>query len=358
MFHKIRFSVALISLLFIASPVYAQAPSAKTAPTPTAAVNAETIATVNIWKASVRSQVDNEITIAFDINNGVGVQPQVIYAITLSQKGADGRYIPIDTKVYGQDVLSLGEGETVHREVVYTAPAFLSGTYVVGIDSRNSNGLSFAFVNLTTQPVTLQGTGGHIAVDPDTCFLTVDGETSDKKYSLRQGVDVAANENLTAHCTLRNDFKTVQKITPVFETHYRTIFGKIVASDKLDVLTLAPGATLKYATSIPKVKDPQAYDAVLSFLNTNNDSVSLPVTFHYVLRGASATIQNVNLDKDYYAGGSSAKVSFFWSGSADAFRLKAVRQVFFSQLLTAKAPPVPGQSQSLFLNMLPDTSVA
>ncbi len=38
-----------------------------------------------------------------------------------------------------------------------------------------------------------------------------------------------------------------------------------------------------------------------------------------MLRGASATIQNIILDKDYYQAGDTAQLSFMWSPSADSF---------------------------------------
>lgn len=70
---------------------------------------------------------------------------------------------------------------------------------------------------------------------------------------------------------------------------------------------------------MPKPKSPQAYDAKLKLKSANGEVISNETSFHYVLRGISATIQNFLLDKSSYQEGDLAKASIFWSKSADGF---------------------------------------
>lgn len=71
-------------------------------------------------------------------------------------------------------------------------------------------------------------------------------------------------------------------------------------------VSLQPGEMKDISFVIPKPEKPQAYDVRVSLHDTTtNRPVSGNVVAHYVLRGASATIQNVSLSKASYAKGRS-----------------------------------------------------
>ncbi|KKP67388.1 MAG: hypothetical protein UR66_C0016G0026 [Candidatus Moranbacteria bacterium GW2011_GWE1_35_17] len=70
---------------------------------------------------------------------------------------------------------------------------------------------------------------------------------------------------------------------------------------------------------LPKADKPQSYNTKMSLVDETGKVISNSVSFHYVLRGESSTIQNVSLDKDSYLKGEQAKIMFFWSGSSDDF---------------------------------------
>lgn len=145
-----------VFLFLLVSPLGAAAQSAApsaVAPEPIA------VATVNIQDAVLVSQAGSTITVGFDISNRVGIQPDVLYAVSLSQKGTDGRFSLLDMKVYADDVLTLRGGETVHKEITYEASTALSGTYRIWLEARSTGGLLLAFAQVPTD-VLLTGSGG------------------------------------------------------------------------------------------------------------------------------------------------------------------------------------------------------
>ena len=305
--------------LFVSIPSisYAQTASPTTLPaslenaTPAQAV---VIATVNIYDAKIVSQDKNNIIISFDLNNREKAQPGIKYAINLVQKGDGDARTLVDQKVY-DEVLSLSENTTITKQITYQAPEYLSGNYEIWVTSQTDKGLPLG-QGLAGE---VKLTGNNEYINLSDCYLQVQGEAKDKKYALGQGVDVNPEETLLANCTAKSNFKTEQVVSPVFTTYYRDTFGEKIKEEKQENITLKANESKDIVLIIPKAQKPQAYDAVLSLINMQNKSISNVMDFHYVLRGNSATIQNLRLDKDYYKKGDTAKISFYATFSANNF---------------------------------------
>ena len=271
------------------------------------------VATVNIYDAKILDQDGNTFTISFDLTNREGAQSGIRYAIEL----LDRQQTTVDEVVYA-DVTNLESNSHIIKNIRYTAPAYLSGTYQMSLVSENTNGLVLAHASLGT--VTLSGTGSYVEILAPTCFLTVAGEAADKTYTLEQGVDVASTEELNLTCTLKNHSQTAVTLTPSFETFYRDTFGEKIATPEppQKAVSVSAGGSVTFTMALPKASEPQAYDVRFSFTNVVNVP-SNSVTAHYVLRGASATVQNLTLDKASYAAGDTALISIFWTGPASNF---------------------------------------
>ncbi len=276
-----------------------------------------TVATVNIQNIQFLKQEGNVFTFAFDISNREGIQPEVIYSVKLLKKESRG-FSLADQKVYGNDILRLGTNDSVHKVISYSVPSYLKGTYVIEVEAKNADGMPFGLVQLPGE-IVLNGTGEYISVDSQHCYLTVPGEKGNKKYTLLQGVDIVKEESLTAHCPVTNAFTGDKTITPVFETRYRSAYGKTVGVEKQTPVTLKAGQKADFTATLPKANEPQAYDVILAFMNEKQEVISSSIVFHYVLRGESATMQNLTTDKSSYLKRETANVSFFWSGAADGF---------------------------------------
>lgn len=311
---RFSFISLLAGVLFLPASALAQTPA------PIAASQVPTtvlVATVNIYNATIVSQSGRTINISFDLANREGIQPEVKYGVSLTQSTPDGQVIA-DEKVF-DEVLTLGAGAQVRREITYVVPAQLSGTYDLWISSRSSRGLPFGS-SLLGKVTFYPSTEGAVSIDPSSCYLTVQGDAKNTRYSQLQGVDIAATETIDAHCAIFNTTNRTVALTPSFSTHYRNMYGAAVSAVGGDTasVSLAPNEHKVVVFALPKAKDPQAYDVLLA-LSEGGRVVSNSVKFHYVLRGASATIQNVVWDKENYEKGDTATVSFSWAQSADSF---------------------------------------
>lgn len=292
-------------------------PSAHAQTTPPDVASPEVVASVNVYNAAVKPNAGNKsFRVSFDISNREGSQPQIKYGLSLTkhEKTAD---ILIDQHVY-PETLSLTAGQTVHKVITYTPPEYLNGAYQLWVESRNANGLVFAIV--PAGDITLKGDNDYLEIQNSACYLTVKGETPPQKYNLNQGVDIAADETLIIHCPIKNHFSRPLTVQPTFALYRRTTFGAPSGNKSLAPITLQGGQQQSIALDIPKPSYPQAYDAVLSFTDTAlGEPISNTVIAHFVLRGESATIQNVVFDKASYHSGDTAKVTLTFTPSADVF---------------------------------------
>lgn len=274
-----------------------------------------TVATVNIRDANIKKQNNNILNISFALTNRVGIQPQVRYAVDILEVQKNGLQILVDRKVYNE-TLSLNEGERIEKEITYTAPEYFNGTYQVWIVSMNEQSMLFA--QALAGEVSFSGSGEIVSVDQDTCRVFV----SDKldEYFIDQGVDISKEESLKLACAVTNNTKSAISVTPHFRTHYRSSLGIIMGEENSnDIIALKSKERKNVSIALPIVSEPQAYDVVVFFTDASGKQISSAVNIHYVLRGASATIQSVILDKDYYVKNDIARVSLFWTGAADAF---------------------------------------
>jgi len=317
---KILASFIVVLSVSFGFSVFAQTPS--TPPTPPSLESLEnaqesvTLATVNFEDAKIISQNGSTINIEFEISNRENIQPGIKYAVTLEKKNADNTISTIDEKVYDES-LTLQPGEKSSRTIDYSAPSYLSGTYTLKLISKNEKALPLAL--MTIGEVTFNGSNQLIQIDPASCFLKVENEQVDNKYTLSQGVDISVSENLIGTCDVTSSFKVSTNATPIFTTLYRDLFGREVSKTQQAVIVFNAGEKKTLNFKIPTEKNPQAYDAVLSFQDAQGNVISNQVKFHYVIQGESATLQNIRMDKDFYQAGDTANVKFFWSPSADNF---------------------------------------
>jgi hypothetical protein len=316
-----KFLLAMFVLSFLISQsslAFAQIPSTSLSPQQSDQKNTEpaTVATVNIRDANINKQDGNILNVSFAITNRVGFQPQVRYAVDILAVKENGLQILVDRKVY-DETLALNEGERVEKAITYTAPEYLNGTYQVWIVSMNAQSMPFA--QASAGEASFSGSGEVAVINQETCRVFV-SDKPDEKYFIDQGVDISKEENLVLNCVVANNTNAAISVTPYFRTHYRSSLGAVVSKESgKDIIVLQGQEKKDVSITLPIASEPQAYDVVVFFVDASGKQVSSVVNTHYVLRGASATIQSIILDKDYYAKGDAAKISLFWTGAADAF---------------------------------------
>lgn len=253
------------------------------------------------------------IHIVCNVTNKLGSQGDIRYGVELKRVGNVQEVV--DAKVYEQ-ALSLGKGQTMKLQFDYVPPKYLGGTYALWGVLETSDGLLLASNPITT--VTLKATAAsYLEIKPDTCTLHVRGEAATTTYAITRPVDVSPSEVLEGSCAVTAHAAGNITVTPSFTTYQRTVFGEVVktALESQKSVTFISNETKTVSFIIPKASAPQAYIAVVSLVSAQGGrTVSNTASIPYVVRGASATIQNVFLDKGYYASGDTARVSVYWTG--------------------------------------------
>jgi hypothetical protein len=275
-----------------------------------------TVATVNIYNAALTNQATNgELTIAFELNNREGIQSNIKYAVNLIQQTKD-KSILMDQQVYDEEV-TLGQNETKQKKITYTPPYFLGGTYQLMIEARNNDGLTLGLADAGN--VLLSGNGQNVIIYQDSCYLTIEEDKENKHYTLSQGADIKPEENISLNCEIENKVAGDIIVTPTFTTYYRSTFGKKLAQKTTEPISLKQGEKSLKSFAVPTQTEPQAYDTVFTLNDDSSNPISEKITAHYVIAGQSASIQNVQFDKNSYRQGETAKLSFFYSGNASNF---------------------------------------
>lgn len=307
---KIAFAICFLLIVSFVFAVEANAQSQSATSSPQAVV----VATVNIYNAQIVSQNGNNFKISFDLNNRTNIQPGIKYGVQLLQSTTTAQQYMADEKVY-PEVITLYPNETQNKSIDYSAPAYLNGKYDLWLVAKNESGLLLALSRVGE--VSLSGNNQYVEILASSCYIKK--ENSQDKHYLMEGVAVAPGEKLFGVCDIQNHFSSAVTLMPSFESYYRDSFGnKVDVSNPVyDPIAMKAGEKKTVFLPLPLASEPQAYNAELSLLQ-NNQEISNSVSFHYVISGQSATIQNITLDKDYYAKGDTARISFFWTPAADS----------------------------------------
>ena len=292
------------------------------APTKTTTEPTQTlVATVNIEDARIMSQKGNVFNIAFTLSNREGLQTGVKYGVQLVADGA--KYLS-DEKVYDESI-TLNENSKEKREIVYTAPSYLSGNYTLYLSSSNES--SFPFGMATLGKVKLTPTTKTLQISNDSCYLQVVGEKALTHYTLVQSIDISQNESLSMTCTAVNNTAGAVSVTPYFESRYFSSFGKVApqSGGSYEAISFAKGEKKSFTITLPRGNVPQFYN--LKVVLMNNTLASNPVTAHYIVRGTNASIQKLSLDKNYYERGDKGELALIWQASAGNFTRSGVKTV-------------------------------
>lgn len=299
----VAFSAAMAASLAVPVASAQTSSAAPVSPPP-----AELYATVGINNAVLKAQNGNTFTISFDLANREGVQPDVRYAVVLTQNGKVVDLHPYDDKI------TLGTNDSVSRTISYTAPATFAGTYSLALSVRNGSGTPFA--SAAIKNVTLKSSSG-LAVDPGRCYITSAGD--EHHFAVADYNIFSPNAALTLHCTVKNDSAAEATLSPALTERIRSFYGDLVVdSGTRGVSVSVPAHTSQeFTVAIPPKEEPQSYYATMNLRDPKGVSTN-GVFFKYVIRGVGASIRSLLLDKSSYARGDTAIISFMWSPLVDS----------------------------------------
>ncbi len=267
------------------------------------------VASVDINNAKIVFQDGKTFKISFKIANGQGLQTGVKYGIKLFSDEKNP-YLA-DEKVY-DEALTLHPESSVSREIVYTPPSGLNGNFVILLDSKNESG--FPFANVVVGKIKLTASTKGIQILPESCYVQILGD-KDTKYLITKTVEINSDQTLSLTCTAINNSMESLTVSPFFDTRYSSSYGEPApqTTEENEAIIFEKSQKKTFSVTLPKGDISKPYNLKLSLSDGVNFSNN--VSLNYIIKGLSATIQQISLDKDYYRTGETAELSLIWFGS-------------------------------------------
>ena len=268
------------------------------------------VASVDIKNAKIVFQDGKNFKISFTIANGEGIQAGVKYGIKLFPDGTNP-YLA-DEKVYDES-LTLQPNSSVSREVTYTPPTNLSGSYIILLESKNESG--FPFGNFVVGTIKLTASTKGVQILPGSCTVKISTDKDGKQYAITKTIEINPEESLSLTCTAINNSPTPVSVNPIFDTKYSSSYGEHAPQTPVDneVIKFEKNQKRNFTINLPKGDIAKPYNLKVTL--SDGENISNEVSVNYIIRGLSATIQQVSLDKDYYRVGEKAELSLVWFGS-------------------------------------------
>ena len=309
--RPIKFSliatILVIPFLFSGKVIAEEQPSAEK----TNEVKNIVLAEINVQDSKIISQEGNTLEISFNITNRQGAQSGVKYGVRVVEKIGKKQKV-LDEYVF-PEVLSVPANTVIPRTVVYNGPVNLEGEYNLYVSAKNYSGLPLGTADLGK--VTFSKQMDTLEILSETCSTVIERADSVKENENREDL-VSKQDKIILSCYVRNNMETEVITTPVYETHYRTLYGEEASQLGGDIspILLRPLEEKLVNLTLPKIAVPQSYVTKIYFETSGVNSNY--VTMSYTVSGLSATIQNVSLDKNSYKANETAKIAFFWTSSA------------------------------------------
>ncbi len=312
-----KFLVPILAaiVLFPVAALGQTAPNNIPASAPISNVKPVIVANVNLSGATILKETPQAITVGLDLENqGDTPQSDIKYGVEILKITKEGQ-TTVDTLI-SPEIITLAPKQLLHKEIQYQVPSYLHGEYDVWAVGKTTSGLALGLGN--AGKVNLSQKQDSLTIMPDSCYLKVNN--AETKYNLSQGVDLAQSETLTLTCNAQNNSNSQLTVAPNINTFRRSLYGPSVniSYPTQSDITFAAQEKKDFTLNIPKAPDPQAYDAVIS-LTQDKAIIAEKIIAHYVIQGQSATIQNIQLDKENYQSGDTISAKLFWSPSADNF---------------------------------------
>jgi hypothetical protein len=275
-------------------------------------------AEVNVSDVVVISQDPEKLLIAFSMENRSEMpQADIRYGVELLRISDDEIQSLVDVYV-PKEVVTLAPGQRVEQTLAYPLTGIAPGEYEAWVVARTTGGINLGQVPVGV--VTVTGEKPVVEILPETCAVSIAGDG--RTFTIGQGVDLLPSEQMTLVCTVKNHGKVARSVVPLFDTYRRSVYGEgAIDSRRGEVLEIGAGerATVRYQLPLPGV--PQAYDTTVVYSDPSDpdQTISNRLVVHYVVRGPSATIQTLTLDRPSYTAGETMIINLNWSESADGF---------------------------------------
>ena len=230
------------------------------------------------------------------------------YSVSLL-KNVGKQEVLSDEYIY-EDTISLSPNSRIVKNIKYNAPKNLNGEYNLRISVLSEGGVLLGLVSISN--IKLEASSTSVEFLPDLCYLTVEGEKEDIRYTLYEGIDIAPAENLVFNCNVINPSSKDLTVTPKYETRYYSKYGEIVTTTggSIEPILFKAGETKKVHLTLPKASKSQVYNVAISLVS--GKVVSSPFDVSYMIQGNNAAIESFSLDKNNYKEGQNSNAVLIW----------------------------------------------
>ncbi|MBX2866529.1 hypothetical protein KTR10_01020 [Candidatus Kaiserbacteria bacterium] len=288
--HYTKYIFSLTLLFFAVTSVYAQEEE----------FEGILIADVGVQNASVVYQEGHTLDVFFELVNGEAVQPNIRYAVQVVEATEEG------DRIWGEytpdDVISLASNERLHRNITYTAPAWLDGIYEVRVIVENTAGLPLGSAFLGE--VMFSGTGQYVEIDPDSCDVLYDYETP-----------------VSLTCLATNYFDTTLDVSPLSEVYRKTTRGEGVGMfwDEAVRYTFGAGETKEVEFVFAPQPGYGTYAAHALLVGAQGADVSNRVPYTYSTYASPAQIENITANASGYDEDDEAVITVAYAADETVF---------------------------------------
>lgn len=318
-FSKLIFNIFLF--LILVTPALAQTiPASFLNPAPT---NQLTISSLGV------SGTDNTVKGVLVIENKtITTYNDLIYVVelrapaTTTKGNIDGKQVnlvndPQTIEYVTSEKFSLKSGEK--KNVLIALPyqsTVNSGTYQVEFALKNSFGNELA---VGSRSLNLTGSGNYFSLDPNSCIVKVNGT----EYAATDGPLVNPNSPVDASCILTNQSSGSQQVSYGYQYARGYVIGfplsKISEFKSNQVIGFGPKESKRIQFTLPAIDQPQVYEAAAYLMDSLGAKISPLMKFRWIVKGASAAVTGISLNKGTYAAGTAAQVTVNANPSVDLY---------------------------------------
>ncbi|MEI6490761.1 MAG: hypothetical protein WCO16_03295, partial [bacterium] len=212
-----------------------------------------------------------------------------------------------DTKASGP--FNVKANSTTKIPVSYVMPKKVGGKGLgIEVSARTIAGLSYGWKDFHLSEVK----GGGDLLNLQTAYIDVDGE----EHYIQSGPMIWATSSVSFHLIVNNPSNKEIVTTPSIQIRNRTSAGELIKEYKLDPVTVAAKSDKEIVVG-PYKNNGKAgvYLAVVNLLDSSNEQILPVVEYRYIMPGAVATIQDVQLDKRSVSKDDTVTANVVFSGS-------------------------------------------
>ncbi|MBI4039974.1 hypothetical protein HY389_01315, partial [Candidatus Daviesbacteria bacterium] len=215
---------------------------------------------------------------------------------------------------YRSDNFSIKEGEKrVFQFAVDYSPNINSGDYTLFAEATDSQANVIAY---GSADLSLEGAGRFLKTDISNCYILIDGF----KYVSTEGPNIGSGINPQGYCNVTNT--TPSPVTLSYRTAYSVDSvidnrNDLEQENSSENITIGPGETKDVKIILPALEKPQVYSALVTLVDQDGNVITSVLPFRWIVKGRSAIISGLSLNKSYYKSGEQAQVSFSGGPSLD-----------------------------------------